>query len=73
MTLFLTDINKQHDCTADDDQDDTNIDRCLSTETLVDQGIHEDSEPQEWSLDGLKETPSPGEPFRPNFLEDEHL
>ena len=63
MILFLANINKQHDCAAHHDEDDTNIDRRLPTKTVFDHGVHEDSESEERSLDGLEETPGPGESF----------
>ena len=73
MDLSLTDINEEHDDTADDDEDDANIDGGLGTETAINHCVHEDSESEERSLDRLEETPSPGKSFRSNFLKDEHL
>ena len=49
-SLPLTDIEQQQDDTADDKKDDTNIDRSLAAETLVNQGVQKDSESENWSL-----------------------
>ena len=49
-SLPLTDIEQQQDDTADDNKGDTNIDRSLAAETLVNQGVQKDSESENWSL-----------------------